>query len=195
MFELNRLCVAAGVAGLMLGVSGQAMADMATYNIDPTHTFATFEVKHFGTSTNRGRFSQIAGTVNFDVKAKRGQVDISIPMESINTGTGPFDAHLKGKDFFDVANNPTATFASKELVFEGDAVKAVKGTLTLLGKSQPVTLQAEHFGCYENPRLKREVCGGDFSTTFKRSDFGMSYGIPFVPDDVKMLIQVEAVKQ
>jgi polyisoprenoid-binding protein YceI len=193
MFELNRLCLAAGIAGLML--SGQAYADVATYSIDPTHTFATFEVKHMGTSTNRGRFSQMSGTVHFDAKAKSGQVDISIPVDSINTGTAPFDAHLKSKDFFDVANHPTATFASKEWVFEGDVVKAVKGTLTLLGKSQPVTLQADSFGCYDHPRLKRQVCGGDFVTTFKRSDFGMSYGIPFVPDEVKMQIQVEAIKQ
>lgn len=193
MFELNRLCLAVGVASLM--VCGQAHAEMATYSIDPTHTFATFEVKHFGTSTNRGRFSKISGEVRFDAAAKSGQANIVIPADSINTGTAPFDSHLKSKDFLDVTTYPEATFASKSFVFEGDAVKAVTGTLTLLGKSQPVTLQAEHFGCYDHPRLKRQVCGGDFVANFKRSDFGMSYGIPFVPDDVTMRIQVEAIKQ
>ena len=55
--------------------------------------------------------------------------------------------------------------------------------------------EASSFGCYENPRLKREVCGGDFETTIKRSDFGMTFGVPFIPDDVKLLIQIEAIKQ
>jgi polyisoprenoid-binding protein YceI len=178
-----------------LAVAGVSHAAPATYAIDPTHTFATFEVKHFGTSTNRGRFDKTSGTVTYDAAAKTGQANITIETGSINTGTAPFDAHLKSKDFFDAAAFPQATFASTKFVFDGDKLSEVQGNLTLLGKTQPVVLKAQGFGCYENPRLKREVCGGDFVTTFQRSTFGMSYGIPFVPDDVRMTIQVEAVKQ
>ena len=69
------------------------------------------------------------------------------------------------------------------------------GQLTLLGKTLPVTLKAQGFGCYDHPRLKREVCGGDFETTIQRSAFGMTYGVPFIPDNIKLVIQVEAVKQ
>ncbi len=60
----------------------------------------------------------------------------------------------------------------------------------------PVTLKASNFNCYMNPMLKREVCGGDFETTLKRSQWGMSCGLDMgVPDDVRLLIQVEAIKQ
>ena len=70
------------------------------------------------------------------------------------------------------------------------------GTLTMLGKSLPVTLKANLFNCYMNPLVKREVCGGDFETTIKRSQWGMNWGLNMgVPDDVRLLIQVEAVKQ
>jgi polyisoprenoid-binding protein YceI len=67
--------------------------------------------------------------------------------------------------------------------------------LTLLGKPQTVTLKANNFNCYQNPMLKREVCGGDFDTTIQRGDFGMTYGLPGIPNDVRLVIQIEAVKQ
>lgn len=176
-------------------LSTAAQAAPATYAIDPTHTFVTFEAKHFGTSTNRGRFDKKQGTVTLDKEAKTGKAEISIDMGSINTGTAPFDGHLKSKDFFNAEAFPTATFVGDKFVFEGDKVVEVSGHLTLLGKRQSVTLKATGFGCYENPRLKREVCGGDFETTLQREAFGMSYGLPFIPNDIKLVIQVEAVKQ
>ena len=178
-----------------LASAGVSQAAPATYAIDPTHTFATFEVKHFGTSTNRGRFDKTSGTVTYDAAAKTGQANITIETGSINTGTSGFDAHLKSKDFFDAEKFPQATFTSTKFVFDGDKLSEVQGNLTLLGKTQPVVLKAQGFGCYDHPRFKREVCGGDFVTTFQRSGFGMNYGIPFVPDEVRMTIQVEAVKQ
>lgn len=174
---------------------GAAQAAPATYAIDPTHTFVTFEVKHFGTSTNRGRFDKKSGSVMVDKAAKAGKIDITIDMASINTGTTAFDGHLKSKDFFNAEAFPTATFTSDKLVFDGEKVTGATGKLTMLGKTQDVTLKGVGYGCYENPRLKREVCGGDFETTIKRSDFGMGYGLPMIPDEVKLVIQVEAIKQ
>ncbi|HEX5371831.1 MAG TPA: YceI family protein [Aquabacterium sp.] len=176
-------------------LSSAAQAAPATYAIDPTHTFVTFEAKHFGTSTNRGRFDKKQGTVTLDKEAKTGKAEITIDMGSINTGTAPFDGHLKSKDFFNAEAFPTATFVGDKFVFDGDKVVEVSGHLTMLGKRQSVTLKATGFGCYENPRLKREVCGGDFETTLQRDAYGMSYGLPFIPNDIKLVIQVEAVKQ
>lgn len=172
-----------------------AHAAPATYAIEPTHTFVTFEAKHFGTSTNRGRFDKKSGSITLDVAAKTGKVDVTLETGSINTGTAPFDGHLKSKDFFNVEAFPKATFVSDKVVFEGDKVSAVVGTLTLLGKPQTVTLKASNFNCYQSPMLKREVCGGDFETTIQRGDFGMTYGLPGIPNDIRLVIQVEAVKQ
>ena len=170
-------------------------AEPASYALDPAHTFVTFGVKHFGTSTVRGRFDKKNGTVVLDKAAKAGKIDVTIDMTSINSGVTSFDGHLKSKDFFNVEAHPSATFTSDRLMFEGEKVTAVHGKLTLLGKTQDVTLKSEGFNCYENPRLKREVCGGDFETTIKRSAFGMGYGLPGIPDDVHLTIQVEGIKQ
>ncbi len=171
------------------------LAQAADYAIDPTHTFVTFEVSHFGTSMNRGRFDRKEGTVSFDRAAKTGKVDISFEPGSVNTGTAAFDKHLQSADFFDVAQHPKARFVSDKFVFNGDQVTEVQGQFTLLGKTQPLTLKANRFNCYEHPRLKREVCGGDFEGTLDRTAYGMTYGVPGIPKDVRLLVQVEAVKQ
>ena len=172
-----------------------AQAQSATYAIDPTHTFVTFEVSHFGTSFNRGRFDKKTGSVTLDKAAKSGSVDITFETASVNTGTLPFDRHLQSKDFFNSAEHPTARFVGDRFTFNGDKVSEVSGQLTLLGKTQAVTLKAQRFNCYENPMLKREICGGDFETTIQRSQWGMSYGVPGIPDAVRLVIQVEAIKQ
>ena len=190
---MTRTLIASALLATLTATAAHAAP--ATYAIDPTHTFVTFEAKHFGTSTNRGRFDKKSGTVTLDTAAKTGQVDITIETGSINSGTEAFNNHLKSKDFFNAEAFPQATFKSSKVVFEGEKVVAVVGDLTLLGKTQTVTLKANNYGCYDNPMLKRQVCGGDFETTIQRSEFGMNYGLPFIPNDIKLVIQVEAVKQ
>lgn len=179
----------------LLAAAGAAQAQSATYTIEPTHTQVFFEAKHFGTSTNRGRWDKKEGTITLDKTAKTGKVDVTLDMASISTGIGPFDGHLKSKDFFAVEQFPTARFVGDKLSFNGDKVASVSGELTLRGKTNPVTLTATNFNCYDNPMLKREVCGGDFEATIQRSQWGMSYGLPGIPDSVRLLIQVEAFKQ
>jgi len=176
--------------------AGAAQAQSATYAIDPSHTYATFEISHFGTSTNRGRWDKKEGTVQLDKAAKSGKVELTIDVASINTGSAAFDKHLRGPDFFDVEKHPSAKFVADKFVFNGDKVSEVSGTLTLLGKTNPVTLKANNFNCFQHPMLKREVCGGDFETTIDRSAYGVNYGLQYgFPKDVRVVIQVEAVKQ
>jgi polyisoprenoid-binding protein YceI len=187
------LVTLAAVATLLASATAAQAAD---YAIDPTHTFVTFEIGHFGTTTNRGRFDKKEGTVQFDRAAKTGKVNISIDTTSVNTGTPGFDKHLQSADLFDAAKFPTIKFASDKFVFSGDKVSEIVGNLTLLGKTQPVTLKANQFNCYENPMIKREVCGGDFETTIDRTAFGMAYGVDWgFPKNVRLVVQVEAVKQ
>ena len=186
------LLAATAVAAL----SSLAHAEMATYVVDPTHTFVTYEASHFGTSTSRGRFDKKEGTVQFDRAGKSGKVEIMIDTSSVNTGVAPLNTHLKGKDFFNSEANPTVTFTADKFSFNGDKVGEVAGSLTMLGKTLPVTLKASNFNCYISPMLKREVCGGDFETTIQRSQWGMSYGLNYgLPDNVRLLVQVEAIKQ
>ena len=189
--SLSSLLAVAAATALTAGA-----AQAANYAIDPTHTFVTFEIGHFGATTNRARFDKKQGTVEFDRAAKTGKVDISIDVTSVNSGTPPFDKHLQSADLFDAAKHPTIKFVSDKFSFNGDKVSEVSGQLTLLGKTAPVTLKATQFNCYDSPMLKREVCGGDFEATIDRTAFGVNYGIDWgFPKNVRLVLQVEAVKQ
>lgn len=197
MKHLTKTIASAIALSAAVLAASQAQAQSATYLIDPTHTFVNFEVKHFGTSTNRGRWDKKEGSITIDRAAKTGKAEITIDMASINTGTAPFDGHLKSPDFFDVANNPTGKFVGTNFKFDGDKVVEVSGELTLRGKTGPVTLKSVGFSCYQNTRIQRVVCGGDFETTIQRSLWGVSFGVAnnAIPDMVRLEIQVEAIKQ
>jgi polyisoprenoid-binding protein YceI len=176
--------------------TGIAHAESASYAIDPTHTFVTFEISHFGASVNRGRFDKKEGSVQLDKAAKSGKVEISFDATSINSGTPAFDKHLQSADLFNAAQHPKISFVSDKFVFNGDKVSEVSGQLTLLGKTGPVTFKANQFNCYQSPMLKREVCGGDFEATIDRTQWGMNYGVEWgFAKNVRLVVQVEAVKQ
>jgi polyisoprenoid-binding protein YceI len=164
------------------------------YTIEPNHTYPSFEADHMGVSVLRGKFTKSSGTIVLDRAAKTGSLDITIDADSIDFGHEKLNAHAKTADMFDVAKFPTATYKSKSITYKGDVPASVQGELTLHGVTKPVTLTINKFKCIEHPMLKREVCGADATAEFKRSDFGISYGLPRFAPEVKLAIEVEAVK-
>lgn len=191
---MRRLRAALLAAAFSVAVAA-ASAQAPNYAIDPTHTFVNYENGHYGTTTNRGRFSTKDGTLFFDRAGKAGKVEIIIDITSVNTGVDFLNRQMQGKDFFNVADHPTGTFVSDKFVFDGDKVAEVHGQLTLLGKTHPVVLKALKFNCYTSPLIKREVCGGDFETNIQRSQWGVMWGLQFgFEDAVRLLIQIEAIK-
>ena len=183
------------LAALLASGFAAAHAESTTYAVDPFHTSVTFEVIHAGTSTVRGRFDKKEGVVTLDKAAKTGTAQIIIDMSSVSVGVPPMEGSLKGKGYFNVGEFANATFTADKFSFDGDKVSEVAGTLTMLGKTQPVTMKATRFNCYLNPVVSRETCGGDFETTIVRSQFGMTSGLAFAGDNIRLLIQVEAIKQ
>ena len=188
--SLRFLCALA-----LAGAALPAAAQPVSYRIDPNHTFVHLESKHFGTSTNRGRFDRKEGSVVLDRTAKSGRAEITIDIDSLNTGVAGFTNAIKGKDVLNVAEFPTAKFVGDQFSFDGDKVTAVDGQLTLVGKTHPVRLTATSFNCFEHAMLKREVCGGDFEATIQRSQWGINTAQGAVADNVRLLIQIEAIRQ
>jgi polyisoprenoid-binding protein YceI len=178
-------------------IASAAHAESATYALDPSHSFATWEIAHFATSTNRGRFNKTTGTVTIDKAAKTGSLDVTVDTTSLDTGTAAFTKHVSSDEILNVAAFPTAHLVASKFVFGADGkVTEIDGNLTLLGKANPVVLKATNFNCYMSPMVKREVCGGDFDMTIVRSQYGVSYGLNYgFPDSMKVVIQVEGVKQ
>lgn len=112
---------------------------------------------HLGISTNRGRFDKKTGTVQLDKTGRSARVDITIETASISTGTAAFDQHLRGKDFFNSADFPTARFVADNFRFDGDKVAEVRGNLTLLGNT--LLSWGLTFGISANVRLVVQVEG------------------------------------
>jgi polyisoprenoid-binding protein YceI len=179
------------ILALFAAASLPVQAD--TYNVEPNHTYPSFEVGHLGISVFRGKFTKTSGTVTLDRAGKTGTVDIAIDPNSVDIGHPKLEGHMKSADMFNVAKNPSITYKGK-VAFNGDMPSTVTGDFTFMGVTKPLTLTITSFKCIQHPMLKREYCGADAHGEFKRSDFGLNYGLPTHGDLVKLAIQIEAVK-
>lgn len=187
-----RSCIALLVGGHLLCAQAQApQASAADYRLDPAHTRVHWEVMHFGTSTTRGRFDDVRGSLRREASGT-GSVSIVVGAASVSTGVPPLDGVLRGA-YLDTAEFPQAYFVAEGWRWRVDAPLEVSGELTLHGVSRPLRLRAPALRCAPQPPTGREVCGADLEADIKRSDFGIHDGLPFVGDRVRLVIQVEAV--
>lgn len=184
----------AAVVALASGLVSLPALAADSYTIDPGHTHPSYEISHFGWSIQRGRFDKVSGKITLDRTGKTGTADVTIDVSSLSTGVGKLDDHLKSEDFFNAAKYPTLTFKASKIVFNGDTPGSVPGEFTMMGVTKPVTLTVQHFSCGPHPMLKKEVCGAEATVTIKRSEFGMTKYVPALGDDVKLEINVEALK-
>lgn len=171
-----------------------ALAEPVTYTIDPTHTFASFEYTHLGFSKQRSRFNDTTGTITLDQKAKTGSADITIKVDSVDTGSKAFDGHLTSSNWFGADVYPTITFKSTQFKFKGDKPSEVVGNLTVRDVTKPVTLKITHFNCAVHPMRQKDACGANAVTQIKRSDFGLGKYAPGVSDETELSVAVEAIK-
>lgn len=167
----------------------------AVYVLDPEQTFVHFEVRHFDTSTLRGRFGPLRGEVMLDSAAGRGRLALTIDLRTLNTGFRLLDARLRQADLLDVVGQPEAYFVAERFVFEQDRPVALTGEFTLRGRSTSLTLRAQRFGCLARPAEGQQRCGGDFEGEVLRSNFGATFGLPLVADRVRLRVQAEGLRQ
>jgi polyisoprenoid-binding protein YceI len=172
---------------------GSALAAPVTYTVDSSHTFPRFSYSHMGYSTQLSSFSNTSGAVVFDAAAKTGSVDIVIDMTSVNTGFADFNTHIQGEGFLETAKFPKATFKSTKVVFEGEKPVSVEGQLTIKGVTKPVVLTVTSFQALPHPMMKVPVLGANAFTTIKRTEFGAGKYAPYVGDDVRIDIAIEAI--
>ncbi len=180
---------------LALAAASPALAAPETYTVDGTHTFPRFSYSHLGYSTQLSRFNSTSGKVVYDAAAKTGTVDIVIDAKSVDTGYATFNEHIQGEDFLDTAKFPTATFKSTKVVFEGDKPAKIEGQLTIKGVTKPVTLTVTDFKAAPHPMLKKNAIGANAWTVIKRSEFNAGKYAPYVGDDVRIDIAIEAIAQ
>jgi polyisoprenoid-binding protein YceI len=181
---------------LALALAGtSAMAAPETYVLDGTHSFPRFSYNHFGYSTQLSRFGKTAGTLVLDKVARTGSVDIVIDTHSVDSGVPLLNEHLAGPEYFDAEHYPTATFKSTRIVFDGDKPASIEGKLTIKGVTRDVTLTVTSFQAMPHPMLKKDAIGANAWTVIKRSDFNAGKYAPYVSDEVRIDVAVEAVRE
>jgi polyisoprenoid-binding protein YceI len=186
---------AIALASLLCAGAASAAAPAGNYKIDPVHSVAYFEVGHAGgISRFMGRFNDMSGDLVVDTPEK-SKIRVDVKVDSVDTRNEGLDKHLKSPDFFNAVQFPTLSFVSSAVTLNGTSEGTVAGNLTLHGVTKPVTFKLKEIGSGNGPRGDSRV-GYIASTTIKRSDFGIAYGIPkAATDEVDLRINIEAIKQ
>jgi polyisoprenoid-binding protein YceI len=174
-----------------------ARAAAVQYALDPNHAAVYFAVGHNDISYVRGRFGRLRGAIQYDAEARSGSMVVSVQTGTVDTGNSSVDNVLRSEQFLDADRYPEVHFVADRLVFDGDKLTAIEGKLTLHGVERPLRLTVKRFVCKDVPLgiAHRYVCGGDFQTELKRSDFGMTRFLPEVADEVDLSISGEAVTE
>ena len=189
---LSAFCVLASAdlaLAQQVALSDPASVKAGTYKVEPYHTQAVFSVSHFGFTNFYGVFSGASGSLVLDpAKPSAAKLEVTIPVQSVQTTNAQLDGMLKGDQWFDATKFPNATFTSTKVVLSGKDSAVIAGNLTLHGVTKAITLQAHFIGTGVNPLDKSFTAGFEATGTIKRSDFGVSTYVPLVGDDVRLTI-------
>ena len=165
-----------------------------SYTVDPVHSSIVFGIKHNGVTDFYGAFKAISGTVMFDsADASKSTVELTVPVESIDTRNEKRDQHLKSPDFFNAKQFPTITFKSSKIEGSGESYK-ISGDLTVHGVTKPITVDFKR-GADGKGGQGKTVGGGEARFTIKRSDYDMKFMEGPLGDEVNIILSLEGAKQ
>jgi polyisoprenoid-binding protein YceI len=181
-------------------VNGEELPAAGSYALDASHSEVGFAVRHLMVSKVRGRFSDIAGTIEIADNPLESSVSVTIQTASIDTRDEQRDGHLRSDDFFGAESHPTITYASRSVRPAGKGRYVVEGDLTVKGISQPVPLELTFEGGGSDPWGGTRI-GFSARAELDREAFGLTWnqaletGGVVVGKKVAIEIEAEALKQ
>ena len=181
---------------LLIGFAGitQPMGPGPLYEIDTTHSMIIFRAKHNGVSYNYGRFNEFTGEIMINaIAVPESMVEFEVKAASVDTGNEKRDQHLRSSDFFSAKQFPLITFKSTKVsAKEGEEdTLEVTGDLELHGVKKSITVDVEVTGRAKG-KEGESLIGFESTFTIKRSEFGMTYGMGPVSDDIRLTVSIEA---
>lgn len=184
----------------LLCATPSTFAEMASWNIDKSHTTIGFSVKHMVVSKTQGKFLEYTGVVEMDAEAQQFKtIQATIQTNSIFTDHEKRDGHLRSPDFFDANTFPTMTFTMKSHKKTGATYTAV-GDLTIKGVTKEITLLGTFNGVARDPWGNTRA-GFSAEGTINRQDFGVKFsklldnGGLMVGNDITITLEIEVIKQ
>jgi polyisoprenoid-binding protein YceI len=170
------------------------------YTVDASHSHFGFVARHAMITKVKGAFREFTGGGHFDAADPgRSTLELTIAVDSIDTGNADRDAHLRTNDFFDLEHFPEIRFVSTAIEPSGQDVFSVTGDLTIKGVTKPVTIEVEYTGAAEDPFGNNRI-GLEGSLTVNRKDWGLDWNVPLgaggvlVSEKVTLEFDVSAVK-
>ncbi len=188
------------LSAIALAVSlatGASAADLSAvpsgaYTADNTHTYIRLQYNHLGLSNPSLGFEKYDLSMNLDnANPANTTVNLSIDLNSVQTGSEIWHDHITGEKWFDVANNPTAKFESTGVTANADGTYDLAGDLTIKGMTKPVVMKVTVNAAMMHPMAKKPVVGISAVGGIKRSDWGLGANAPFVSDEVKLSVESE----
>ena len=180
---------------LLIGFAGLTQSMSVTaYEVDTAHSMILFRAKHNGVAYNYGRFNEFTGAITMDeTDASKSTVEFEVKAASVDTGNEKRDQHLRSSDFFSAKQFPVITFKSTKVsAKEGEGeVLAVTGDLELHGVKKSITVDVEITGRAQG-RQGESLIGFESIFTMKRSEFGMTYGLGPISDEIRLIVSIEA---
>lgn len=180
---------------LAIGLGAGSLRAADSFEVDKSHAFANFRVKHLNTGFTYGRFKDISGAITWDnAKPEAGSVEFTIEASSVDTGIEKRDQHLRTADFFDAKQYPTLGFKSTAIKKVDDENYEVTGALTIHGVTKTITAKVVKTGEGKDPFGGYRI---GFETVFaiKRSDYSIA-GLPgAVGDDVTITLSAESLRK
>ena len=176
--------------------SSVAVAAPEVYNIDNTHSFANWSLRHV-VSKASGTFTDITGVIHVDnANLANSSVDAKINMLSVNSGYAKRDAHIKEKDYLDVASFAEMRFVSTKIGATTATEGVMTGNLTLRGVTKQISFPFKVLGFGVDP-WGGQRSGFEAHTSIKASDYGFGWGLKpnaAVGDDIEITLLIEGVK-
>ena len=177
----------------LFAFAGSAFAAPVTYKLDPTHTNVLAQWSHFGFSHPFANFGDVDGAVVYDeADVTKSSVQVTLPLSGLEAFSSKFNDHLRGENFFNAAQYPTASFQSTRVEAAGEGKLKVTGNLTIKDQTHPVVLAVTLNKVAEHPMMKTPTIGFDATATILRSQFGVGAYAPNVGDEVTLRITTEA---
>lgn len=195
--HLHIFCIGSLVLLLLIGFAGitQSMS-VTSYEVDTAHSMILFRAKHNGVTYNYGRFNEFTGKIMMGATDPSGHsesmVEFEVKAASVDTGNEKRDQHLRSSDFFSAKQFPVITFKSTKVSAKEDKkdVLEVTGDLELHGVKKSITVDVEITG-RATGRDGESLIGFESIFTIKRSEYGMTYGMGGISDDIQLTVSIE----
>lgn len=191
---MKRLLAAA--CAVMSFAASPTLAAEVAYKLDPSHTETTFVIDRFGFTSVLGIFAKSEGTIWIDEAApEKSRVEATVQVDSLLSGDTTRDGHVTGERWLNAAKNPTMTFKSTKVEKTGADTAKVTGDMTIMGVTQPATLDVKLNKIGTAPNNQKRQAGFTITGTVSRKAFGSAGAAGLIGDAVAIRIETLAVAQ